>query len=468
MTDDFVDVSVAQDGGVLKKILQAAPDDAEGPPPKGMEVTAHYTGTLESDGSKFDSKVDRGQPFKFTIGQGQVIRAWDEGFASMKVGEKAILKCSPDYAYGASGSPPKIPPSSTLLFEVELLGFQEKPKQKWEMSPEEKIEKAKKLKDEGTNLFRQKSFFDAAKTYEDAAGYVFEDEDGEFVPDDDKPLYVACWSNAAMAFLKEGEWAEAIKCCNKVLAVEGEEQNTKALYRRGVAHTNIGDFKDAKKDLMICYDADNSNKDVRKALATLKTKAAEAKKKEKATFGGIFGKASLYDEKAGVVVPNAKGDNPHVFFDIKHGDEDLGRVVMQLYADITPKTAENFKALCTGEKGNGKAGKPLHYKGSTFHRVIKDFMEATSPWETAWVERASTARNLPMRISRLSIPPLVNCPWPTLDQEQTALNSSLPPRILLILTTSMSFLDTLWREWILFERLRMWRREPKISPLLTL
>lgn len=374
MTDDFVDVSVAQDGGVLKKILQAAPDDAEGPPPKGMEVTTHYTGTLESDGSKFDSSVDRGQPFKFTIGQGQVIRAWDEGFASMKVGEKAILKCSPDYAYGASGSPPKIPPSSTLLFEVELLGFQEKPKQKWEMSPEEKIEKAKKLKDEGTNLFRQKSFFDAAKTYEDAAGYVFEDEDGEFVPDDDKPLYVACWSNAAMAFLKEGEWAEAIKCCNKVLAVEGEEQNTKALYRRGVAHTNIGDFKDAKKDLMICYDADNSNKDVRKALATLKTKAAEAKKKEKATFGGIFGKASLYDEKAGVVVPNAKGDNPHVFFDIKHGDEDLGRVVMQLYADITPKTAENFKALCTGEKGNGKAGKPLHYKGSTFHRVIKDFM----------------------------------------------------------------------------------------------
>ena len=225
MTDEFVDVSVAQDGGVLKKILQAAPDGAEGPPPQGMEVTAHYTGTLESDGSKFDSSVDRGQPFKFTIGRGQVIRAWDEGFASMKVGEKAVLKCAPDYAYGPNGSPPKIPPNSTLLFEVELLGFQEKPKQKWEMSPEEKIEKAKKLKDEGTNLFRQKSFYDAAKTYEDAAGYVFEDEEGELVPDDDKPLYVACWSNAAMAFLKEGEWAEASKCCNKVLAVDGEVDN---------------------------------------------------------------------------------------------------------------------------------------------------------------------------------------------------------------------------------------------------
>ena len=77
----------------------------------------------------------------------------------------------------------------------------------------------------------------------------------------------------------------------------------------------------------------------------------------------------------GPLVPNAKGDNPHVFFDVKQGDEKLGRVVMQLYADITPKTAENFRALCTGEKGTGKvSGKPLHYKGATFHRVIKDFM----------------------------------------------------------------------------------------------
>ena len=82
----------------------------------------------------------------------------------------------------------------------------------------------------------------------------------------------------------------------------------------------------------------------------------------------------MYDEKEGVLVPNAKGDNPHVYFDIKQGEEELGRIVMQLYADITPKTAENFRALCTGEKGDGVAGKPLHYKGCAFHRVIKDFM----------------------------------------------------------------------------------------------
>jgi hypothetical protein len=71
---DLIDVSIAQDGGVMKRIIQAAPDGAEGPPPNGFEVKAHYTGTLENGGIKFDSSVDRGQPFKFVIGKGQVIR----------------------------------------------------------------------------------------------------------------------------------------------------------------------------------------------------------------------------------------------------------------------------------------------------------------------------------------------------------------------------------------------------------
>lgn len=72
-------------------------------------------------------------------------------------------------------------------------------------------------------------------------------------------------------------------------------------------------------------------------------------------------------------VPNA-GPNPRVYFDITVGGDSVGRIVMELFNDVTPRTAENFRALCTGEKGMGKMGKPLHYKGSIFHRCIKEFM----------------------------------------------------------------------------------------------
>lgn len=372
-------VDISGDGGCTKEILQEGTGDV---PTAGDEVHAHYTGRL-LDGTKFDSSVDRGQVFKFPLGRGRVIKGWDLGFATMRVGEKAILTCGPEYAYGASGSPPTIPANATLKFEVELIDFEAKEKSVEDMSVPERIAEAQKVKGKGTEQFKAGNKTGCARSWQRAVDLVedlFDPEEGESTLTEEdqtlvRDLLLACHNNLAHVCLGLGRRGEAERNATRALAIDSG--NVKALYRRGLARMEgNADLKGAAKDFAACVKADNKNKAARKQYAKAKKLLDAQKARERKAFGNMFA-SSMYSDKEDVADVGAVDDpdNPRVFFDVTEGGEPLGRIEMELYAKVTPKTAENFRCLCTGEKGIGKTtGKPLHYKGVPFHRVIKDFM----------------------------------------------------------------------------------------------
>ena len=118
-------ISVTQDGKVKKLITKAAAADATSPT-TGSSVRVHYVGTLKTTGVEFDSSRKRNEPFVFSLGVGQVIKGWDLSVATMKVGERCTVEIDSEYGYGARGAPGAIPPNATLVFDIELLGFEGK------------------------------------------------------------------------------------------------------------------------------------------------------------------------------------------------------------------------------------------------------------------------------------------------------------------------------------------------------
>lgn len=308
--EGFTDISEEQDGGLLKKIVVEG-TGAETPPP-GSSVEVHYVGTLHADGSKFDSSRDRPGNFKFEVGVGQVIKGWDKGICTMKRGEKCILRCHSDYAYGDTGSPPTIPGGATLNFEVELFAWKEKVPDPDDMTAEERKAYAMKMKEAGTEAFKIQDWATAINRYEDGAMYItFDpsrqdhhdhshggqpcsghgDDNHDSGPmslgDEDKKLAVALLNNCAAARLKMNDALGAKFDCCKVL--EYEATNVKAMFRKAQALLALGDFAACMDNAARALEIDPLNKEAeqlrRKALEGQKA----AKQKEKAMCSKMFG-----------------------------------------------------------------------------------------------------------------------------------------------------------------------------------
>uniref|UniRef100_A0A7S0QYU3 peptidylprolyl isomerase n=1 Tax=Pyramimonas obovata TaxID=1411642 RepID=A0A7S0QYU3_9CHLO len=242
-------------------------------------------------------------------------------------------------------------------------------------------EDAEKLKAEGTAEFKAGNYQTAANIYEEAANkYISAEPDEDSLKASCEVARMACLNNAAMCYLKLEKFKEAQTACDKVLDMDA--QNVKALFRRGQALLKIGAINDAKTDLLAAAKLEPKNKEIREAYESAKAKVDAVKAAEKAAMGtGLAAglareaaKAAKEEAERRAAMEALRASNPKVYFDVSIGGESAGRVVMELFKHAVPKTAENFRALCTGEKGVGKMGKPLHYKGSKFHRVIPGFM----------------------------------------------------------------------------------------------
>jgi hypothetical protein len=237
-------------------------------PKSGDDISAHYTGRL-LDGTEFDSSRKRPGTFNFVLGQGRVIQGWDKGFATMKKGEKAFLTCGPTYAYGEGGSPPLIPPSATLRFEVELVGFGSK------------ADQAEEAKAEGNRHFTKGDLELAEEAYSRAWSNA-----SQLFGAPHAALKCAIKSNLAACALKRGDSAAAAK--HAAEAVAADASNAKAQFRLGSASLALGKVDVAKKALVAAAKLAPSDAAVAKELEKLKALVRQNKAASDNIWKGLF------------------------------------------------------------------------------------------------------------------------------------------------------------------------------------
>eukprot|EP00927_Polykrikos_kofoidii_P079060 TRINITY_DN75850_c0_g1_i1.p1 TRINITY_DN75850_c0_g1~~TRINITY_DN75850_c0_g1_i1.p1 ORF type:complete len:395 (-),score=79.09 TRINITY_DN75850_c0_g1_i1:251-1387(-) len=337
MEDGFVDISAEKDGSLLKKIL--VDGAGEETPSVASVATVHYVGTLREDGTMFDSSRDREQAFSFTLGEEDVIHGWEVGVATMRRGEKALLRCAPNYAYGIEGHPPKIPPGATLDFEIELLKWEPKLKEPEEMTVVERSKHVLRCKETGNNAFKREDWSLAIYAYEQGIKYISFAPGKDGIPDknfdhggeeqlvEDQTLLVALLTNLAACFLKVGDESQAVDRCTEALNVD--PRNVKALFRRSQAHFSCGDWDRVLADVMRMLEIEPQNKAAEQLRRSAEIELKKAEKKSKIMFSKM-----ISDVKS---APSVKTD--------EIGSEEAGNVIPQARPKADPKTLAGRKIL---------------------------------------------------------------------------------------------------------------------------
>lgn len=368
-------IDLMDNGKVKKKILVEGQGEPVG---ENHEVLVNYVGKI----GQFVFDKSKKEPFRFTLGNHEVIDGWEIGVKTMKKGEKCELIVDPDYAYRDEQHGPDIPPNSTLTFEIELVDFLPPQKKVYDMDYPEKLAKAKKAKEEGVEKFKAKDLEWAIEKFKRALFFL---QGLDFDKEEEKEgveLFVSLYSNLANCSNQLKDWKNTVYFVSEVL--KKGRINAKCYYFRGIAYVHLNEPEKAEEDYKELSDmlkgiTDPGLNYLRKLIDD---KKAELLRKQKKISRSVI-RQGLYDDKPmptkPIAVPkDVNPNNPKVFMDLQIGEGEAKRVEFELFKDKVPKTAENFRSLCCGDNAE-----KLTYKGCIFHRVIKNFMIQGGDFENA-------------------------------------------------------------------------------------
>lgn len=302
------DVSdILGDGRLRKEILKCGEGDC---PAAGADVSVHYIFRRGDDEQILDSSYDRKEPLSFTLGQNEVILAWEHGVPTMKPGERAVFRIHPDLAHGVAGcAGGAVPPAAEggaesaaeLKCEIELLrdapGEGDDPR---EASGEELLQSALRAKERGNAKFKAGELKSAVDSYAEALRLVECETEEDLGADggsrwvdsaqrdERKAVALACYLNLAQCEIRLGAFASAAKRATLALVVE--PSSSKAKYRRGVAHLGNGDLEEARADLVEAARREPKNAEVRGKLEECRKAQQVSQQQARTAFGGMYNK----------------------------------------------------------------------------------------------------------------------------------------------------------------------------------
>ena len=363
--EDSTFVKITDDGGVTKKIMK---EGIGVKPVEGNEVKINFTAKYRK--AIFDKNEDN-KPLNVKIGAHSCLKGVELGVKTMRVGEIARYIFRPEYAYGNTKISPFIPENSTIKYEMELLEIVGRNAEIDSMGYDEKVEKARIIKEEGVAKFKEGNFKEAKEKFEEAVKYLdkFENKNDEKEKEGCK-LYQSVLTNLCNCCNKLKEYYSLITHAN--LGIKINDQLPKLFYFRAIGFANTTEFDDAEKDIKslekLLTEEEKKNAGIEYLRDLIEKKKKEyfsrRKKFSKVAFShDVYKDAGAQKPVPPPTEPNPK--NPVVFLDVKIGANQKKRIKIELFADKVPKTANNFKSLCTGEK-------KITFKGSKIFRIVKN------------------------------------------------------------------------------------------------